>query len=63
MNDGQRRRLAGQIADPGLMLLAEQEHSEQAGRERSRIRESGLATAASGPAASACEASSTVARR
>jgi hypothetical protein len=41
-DDGQCRRLAGQIQDPGVDMLAEQEQSEQAGREWVKDRESRL---------------------
>jgi hypothetical protein len=39
---GQRQRLAGQVPGPGPGVLAEQEHPEQAGRERVEDGESGL---------------------
>jgi hypothetical protein len=38
----QGQRLAGQVRDPGPDVLAEQEHPEQAGRERVEDGESGL---------------------
>ena len=51
-DDGRGQRLTGQIKNPGLYVLAEQEQSQQAGRERVQDRESGLG-GGSGPAASA----------
>src|SRR5438552_8807531 len=41
-DDGQRQRLAGQGGRTGLDVLAEQEHPEQAGRQRVHDGESGL---------------------
>jgi hypothetical protein len=59
-DDGQGQYLAGKAHDFGLDMFAEQEHAEQAGRQRVQDGEPGL-RCASGPAASACEASSIVA--
>jgi hypothetical protein len=39
---GQGQRLAGQVAGPGPDVLAEQERSEQAGRQRVQDGEPGL---------------------
>src|SRR3984957_19704948 len=41
-NQGQRQRLAGQVQDPGLDVLIEQEQPEQAGRQRVQDGEPGL---------------------
>jgi len=39
---GQRQRLTGQVGAPGPDVLAEQEHPEQAGRQRVEDGEPGL---------------------
>jgi hypothetical protein len=39
---GQRQRLTGQVGGPGPDVLAEQEHPEQAGRQRVEDGEPGL---------------------
>ena len=41
-HDGQRQRLAGQVEDAGPDVFAEQEHPEQAGRQRIEDGKSGL---------------------